>query len=359
MQLLRSIEVTVDAPSRPRERRPLRLPEPEVHAFEAADGVALRLTRYCGGEKGPVVCAPGFGTSTVAFSIDTVETNFPEFLFERGYDVWLFDYRASPALPSAQTQFTVDEIATADWPAAIAKTREVCGGGEVQVVAHCVGSMSFLMAGLAGLEGVRSAVCSCLGLHPLPARLNTIRAWMHIASVASKVGLKRMSSDFDPKQLDDQLVDKLLWLYPSHERCDSPVCRRILFMYGDVYDHDRLNEATHSAIHEMFGTANAATLAHVSLMIRRGRVVDRHGEDVYLPHLDRLSIPITFIHGRHNHLYVPEGTLRTFDLLRAANGDGLYRRHVIEDYSHMDCWIGEYAARDVFPIVADALDQLN
>ncbi len=32
---------------------------------------------------------------------------------------------------------------------------------------------------------------------------------------------------------------------------------------------------------------------------------------------------------------------------------------MIEDYSHMDCWIGEYAARDVFPIVADALDQLN
>jgi cholesterol oxidase len=348
--------VTVAAPSRPRERRPLRLPEPAVHEFETADGVGLRLTRYQGGDRGPVICAPGFGTSSLAFSIDTVDTNLPEFLVERGFDVWLLDYRASPELPSSQTQFSVDEVATADWPAAVATTLAVTGASDVQVVAHCVGSMSFLMAGLSGLEGVRSAVCSCLGLHPLPARLNTARAWMHIASLASRVGLKRMSSDFDPKQLDDQLVDKLLWLYPSHERCDSPVCRRILFMYGDVYAHEQLNDATHGAIHEIFGTANAATLAHVSLMIRRGRVVDRHGNDTYLPHLERLAFPIAFVHGERNHLYVPEGTRRTFELLRSINGDDLYRRHVIAGYSHMDCWIGEHAARDVFPIALAELE---
>jgi cholesterol oxidase len=127
-------------------------------------------------------------------------------------------------------------------------------------------------------------------------------------------------------------------------------------MYGDVYAHERLNDATHRAIHEMFGTANAATLAHVSLMIRRGRVVDRHGNDAYLPHLERLAFPIAFIHGENNHLYLPEGTVRTLDLLRRANGDDLYRRHVIEGYSHMDCWIGENAARDVFPIAAAELE---
>jgi choline dehydrogenase-like flavoprotein len=351
--------MSVDARTEPRRRRELRLPAPEIHELRTADGVDLRLTRYAGGDKGPVVCAPGFGTSTLAFSIDTTETNFVEFACDRSYDVWLFDYRASPLLASAQTQFTLDEVATQDWPTAIAKVREVSGAADVQVAAHCVGSMSFLMAELAGLEGVRSAVCSCLGLYPKTETLNWIRAQAHLATIAEKVGLKRMSTDYHPEQLDDRVVDKLLHLYPTHERCDNPVCRRILFLYGDVYDHDRLNEATHRSIHELFGTANATALRHVTAMVRKGRVVDSNGEDAYLPRIEQLKLPLAFIHGEHNHLFVPEGTSRTFDLLRESNGESLYRRHVISDYAHMDCWIGEHAARDVFPIVVAELDEHN
>src|SRR3982750_2910271 len=105
-------------PRPPRTRRTLRLGEPEVHPFRTADGVELRLTRYNAGGKGPLIVAPGFGTSIRAYTIDTVETNFPEFLAEHGYDVWLLDYRASPELEASKQAFTVDEIATQDWPAA-------------------------------------------------------------------------------------------------------------------------------------------------------------------------------------------------------------------------------------------------
>ena len=40
------------------------------------------------------------------------------------------------------------------------------GAPTVQVMAHCVGSMTFLMAMMAGLQGVRSAVSSALTLYP-------------------------------------------------------------------------------------------------------------------------------------------------------------------------------------------------
>jgi cholesterol oxidase len=338
-------------------RRELRLPAPEVHEVRTRDGVDLRLTRFAGGDKGPVVCAPGYGTSARAFAIDTVDTNFAEYAHARGYDLWLFDYRASPVLASAQTQFTIDEIATEDWPAAIATVREVCGSDDVQVVAHCVGSMSFLMAKLAGLEGIRSAVCSCLGLYPMTAMLNRIRARVHFATLAQMFGLQRMSTDFHAEQLDDRLLDKLLRLYPTRERCDNPVCRRILFLYGDVYDHDRLNDVTHSSIHELFGTANVTTFRHITTIVRKGHVVDREGREAYLPHVDRLRIPIAFIHGESNHLFVPAGTRRTIELLREANPEERYERHVIGGYAHMDCWIGDDAARDVFPTVVAELDK--
>src|SRR3954452_17080668 len=132
-------------PGPTRTRRTLRLGEPEVHPLRTADGVELRLTRYNAGGKGPLIVAPGFGTSIRAYTNDTVETNFPEFLAENGYDVWLFDYRASPELEASKESFTVDEIATHDWPAAVAEVRARTGADSVQVVAHCVGSMSFQM----------------------------------------------------------------------------------------------------------------------------------------------------------------------------------------------------------------------
>ena len=111
--------------------------------------------------------SPGYGTSSLAFTIDTVDTNFPEFLYANGYDVWLFDYRASPALPSARTQFTLDDVATKDYPAAVAQVRAITGAPDIQIVAHCIGSLTFLMSMLSGkLQGIRSACLLASGLLP-------------------------------------------------------------------------------------------------------------------------------------------------------------------------------------------------
>ena len=74
-----------------------------------------------------------------------------------------------------------------------------------------------------------------------------------------------------------------------------------------------------------------------------------------LAHLDRLALPITFVSGEHNHMFVPEGTARSLALLSEANDPALYQRHVIADYGHLDCLIGESAATDVFPMLAEAL----
>ncbi len=353
---------TLDPDAPPRERRPLRLGPPEVHPFKARDGVDLLLTRYRGGTKGPVILSPGYGTSHVAFTIDTVETNFPEYLYAHGYDVWLLDYRASPLLASSQTQFTVDDIATKDYPAAVDTVRAASGADSVQMMAHCVGSMSFLMAMLAGLGGVRSAVCSQLATHPVSPTLNEIKAGLRLASFLTVLGVDTLSTDLDLEgDWRDRLSDRVMRLYPTKERCDSPVCRRILFMYGEVYKHEQLNAATHDALHEMFGVANLTTFQHISTMVRAGMVLDKDGNNVYLPHLDRLDIPIAFLHGAENGLFLPEGTAKIYELLRERHGDadGRYTRHVIPDYAHMDCFIGKDAARDVYPIVLAELEKGN
>ena len=221
--LVKSNELKTDAP--PRTKRPLKMSAPEVHFFETDDKTTLRLTRYRGGKKGPVIMAPGFGTPTLAYTIDTVDTNLPEALFASGYDVWLFDYRASPDLKSARTQFTLDDIAKRDYPAAVAKVREVSGAPTVQVMAHCVGSMTFLMAMASGLQGVRSAISSALTLYPDSPLANRIRAGMDLGKLLTNAKIETLTTDFDRQKAEDVIIDNILKTFPSKEQCHSAVCR--------------------------------------------------------------------------------------------------------------------------------------
>jgi cholesterol oxidase len=344
----------------PRKKRPLRMSAPEVHFFPTEDNVQLRLTRYRGGAKGPVMLSPGYGTSTLAFTIDTVDTNLPEYLFANGYDVWLFDYRASPELASSRTQFTLDDIATKDYPAAVAQVRQVTGAANIQVVVHCIGSMTFLMSMLSGrLQGVRSAVCSQLGFFPLSPPENQLKAAFNVGSFLQALGIDSVTTDFNPDDWKDILADALLKLNVNGPPCNSAVCRRIWLIYGAVYKHDQLNDATHNAIHEMFGVGNISTFNHILLMIRKGQIVDKDGNDVYLPNIGRLNIPIAWLQGAENGLFLPEGTERDLDLLSQKNAPELYVRIVIPNYGHMDCFTGKDAATIVYPEILGQLEAHN
>jgi len=348
-----------DAP--PRKKRVLRVSIPEIHWFNTKDGLNLRLTRYKGGVKGPVILSHGLGVSSRIFSMDTIDTNLLEFLFVHGYDVWLLDYRSSIELTASNTSYTGDEIATQDYPAAVAKVKTVTGEDSVQMLVHCFGSTTFFMAMLAGLEGVRSAVCSQVATHVKSPVLTQIKAGLHLPDVLGTLGVDSLTAYVDSHQnWQDRLFDDLLKLYPIEfeERCRSSVCQRITFLYGTLYEHDQLNTATHENLHEMFGVAAIEALSHLALMVRKGHLVNAKGKDVYLPHIERLAIPICIIHGSENACYHPKSTEITFEKLREANGD-LYSRHVIPGYGHIDCIYGKNAVTDVYPLMLEHLEKTN
>jgi cholesterol oxidase len=74
-----------------------------------------------------------------------------------------------------------------------------------------------------------------------------------------------------------------------------------------------------------------------------------------MQHLDRLKLPICFVHGAENQCYLPISTQTTYEALRAANGSQLYNRHVIPGYGHIDCMYGKNAAEDVYPYIVEHL----
>jgi cholesterol oxidase len=317
--------------------------------------------------KGPVLLVPGFTMVAESFNPPTVETGLVQYLSAKGFDVWLLDYRASPAVPAVWTSFTLDDIARRDYPAAVRVVYERTGGKKVQIVAHCVGSVSLFMSLLDGqLEGwVRSVVCSQSTAYFEMARFTEAKSGAYLAALLKYLGVRHISASFDPRAWDDWLVDQILKLYPTHERCNNPVCRRILFIFHEIYRHEQLNAETHDALWLWFGTSSIAALRHLTLMVRTGYVVDAEGQDVYLCHDDpdrhqrqlrRLRLPISFMHGELNHAFLPGSTLNTYRRLRAVNGRRWYRWKRFKGYAHFDCFAGRSAAGYVFPWIVKQLE---
>ena len=170
--------------------------------------------------------------------------SFADYLAEHGYDVWLFDYRASPDLPSSETQFTVDDIAMRDWPAAIAEVRRETGAESVQALGHCIGGLTLFMAIGGGLEGVRSATFSALAGHPIPTPANRLRAHVRVPTVFRKLGMPTISTDYRPDSLQDRALERVMRSLPISRMHDSPVgpphllhLRRRLRPLADRRDH--------------------------------------------------------------------------------------------------------------------------
>jgi hypothetical protein len=162
--------------------------------------------------------------------------------------------------------------------------------------------------------------------------------------------------------LTSQMLDTWLWNVPvpAGEECTNPLCHRLFSIFGPAYTHAQLNAATHDALCEMFGTVYVKPFDQLTKILKKGRAVDSHGRDTYLPHVGNLAeLPLTFLSGGHNLILGPEGSAITLEWLRMKQQpsfeQGFYTRHVFPDYAHMDHFIGKHADRDVFPVIARTL----
>ncbi len=355
------------------ERRPLRVPDSvstwcrrDLRWVDEDPGAEamLKLQRFQGGTKGPVILAPGFAMAASQFLVDTIEPNLVEQLCAAGYDVWLFDYRASIEMPTARTTFTVDDVAQIDWPQAVARVREVSGADSVQVIAHCVGAMSLQMALLAGMQGVRSAISSQVTIHPRMHWSMRLKTRFRVPRALEGLGVRTVEPETD-LTLSDRLLDIGVRANPllRGERCNNPVCRWVFFFFGPTHVHDQLDPKTHHRIAELFGVASLNALDHIAQCVNAGHVVDSAGRDTYLPFVERMHVPITFLVGARNRIFEPATTRATLDWLRAHTEperfDELYRELHFPEYAHLDTFIGKHAPDEVFPLLIEDLDRFN
>jgi len=335
-------------------RRNLAFPPLERIDFTAGDGNALLMHHTSGGTRGPILVTPGTAMTALSYCIDTVPQNLVEFLVAKGFDVWLVDWRTSPLLAAHEKPYTLDDVAHYDWPAAVAEVRRRTNTKKVSVLAHCLSSPCFLLSLVRGYmqrEQIGSFVASqvALHLHMTPVGALKLKTRMDRLLPGGEMMHQRLADK--NRKMADLAVSFLSHVLPKSYSCDNPVCSRHSATFGDLIFHSRVNAPTHAMMGDLVPECLTAFLQDVANWARKENILT----DEDHKHLDRLQLPITFISGAENRMFVPQGTEQTFNLLCQANGTGNYRRTVYKNFGHLDCYIGEGASTAIWPDIAGAL----
>jgi cholesterol oxidase len=265
-------------------------------------------------------------------------------------------------LPTSSNQFTADTVAELDHPAAEAAVRAATGQHDVHWVTHCVGSITWMMATLAGTATPASLLLSSVGAHPVAPRLSRLKARLRAPALLRRLGVRLLTTDsYDDESLGARLFDQVLRVYPipREERCDSAVCRRLAFIYGIAVHHAAVDERTHEYLHELFGITDMTMMSHLARCALEERLVAADGRDSYMPHVERARLPITLLHGEHNQVWLPASTVKTYEWLARELGPEGVERVSFTEHGHQDTFMGAEASRDAFPAVLEHLQRVG
>lgn len=353
----------------PQDRRLRRRPELErtIVPFTAGDGRRLHLIHVHRPGKdphrGPVVFAHGAALRGDSFEAP-VRTTLVDMLVERGYDVWLENWRGSTdVLPS---QWTLDEVAVYDHPSAVRKVIACTGAEEVKAVVHCVGSITFTMSAVAELlpKEVTTIVSSAVSLHPVipvGSRVKIKLARPIIDRFTDYMNPRWSELDGDPGWAARALV---LLARTFHGECDNTVCRMVSFTYGfgfpALWEHENISDDTHDWVRGVFGACPMSFFNHMAMCVASGRIVPTGAVPGLPPDLAKrdprphTDARFVFLAGTKNKCFLPESQRRTY---RHFNRPGYDKLITLDGYSHMDVFTGQRAALEVFPTIIEELDR--
>jgi fermentation-respiration switch protein FrsA (DUF1100 family) len=154
-------------------------------------------------------------------------------------------------------------------------------------------------------------------------------------------------------QFSDIAASVLAGVLPTSFACDTKACYRHAATFGELVLHSRINEQTHALMGDLVPECLTAFLKDVAVWSRRDDILT----DEDRRHLRRLKLPIHFISGSENRMYVPKATEDSYRFLCEANGPSGYRRTIYDGFGHLDCYFSADAATAIWPDLVAWLDR--
>ncbi|TGJ86541.1 hypothetical protein E0Z10_g2214 [Xylaria hypoxylon] len=366
-------------------------PHDKSYKITAKDGVITSLHMWEPTNKSiptkNLFMIPGASVDHQIYALPTIRLNAVNYFQRAGYRVFIPVHRIG-VLMVAQNDWTTFD-ARLDLLASLEFIRKRYPAGKlvrdadakpepepIYTIAHCMGSVAFstgLLDGTIPAKWIKGVTCSQVFMNPIWNCMNMIKI------LALPIPADRLYRFFAGNWFncstgkDDSYIQKalneLLRFMPDDRKeiCNNATCHRISLVYARCWNHRNLNEATHRQIDRFFGGVNM-TLLHLLMkqgfqghVMSNGPLYERLDTPENVRKLR--DIPFLLFVGGDNAVLSPESTERTYEVLTDAFGtrkdDGIqYRRRVVPNYGHLDCWMGRNAWKDVYPFVLEEVDRV-
>ena len=312
------------------------------------DGWEIAVFRLPAAPPAPGAVAPAHQGTPVLLAHGTVVnrgnflipgSNLGQHLANQGFDVWLMEYRGdrSSVPPDESTwtrgEWTVDDIARHDVPAALDHVLKATGQDRVLWVGHSLGGV----LGYISLQG----------------------------DLASKIsGMVAIAAPGDFSHPNDLALDALRYLgaVPKNQQLPS---RNLALMARPILDR----EPDHPLLHAIFNANNVdegvmldwipwaienvgwGVVTQYASWIETGRLLSADGAVDYTEGMSKIRAPMLFIAGRIDHIVPPWTVRKAYDLVSSADksyitlGVGWGTRH---DYGHGGPVAGDWADEELF-----------
>jgi len=292
----------------------------------------------------PVLMAHGTVVNRGNFTIEG--SNLAQYLANRGFDVWLMEYRGdrSSIPPDERTwtrgAWTVDDIAQHDVPAALNHVLKTTGESRALLVGHSLGGVLGYMT----LQGPQADKIS---------------------------GMVAISAPGDFSHPNDLAKDALhnLGAVPKNQQLPS---RNVALMARPVLDR----EPDHPLLHAIFDVDNVdegvlldwipgamenvgwGVVTQYASWIESGVLLSADGAVDYTAGMKSIRTPMMFMVGRIDHIVPPWTVRRAHDLVSSTDktyvtlGVGWGTRY---EYGHGGPVAGDWAEEEVFVKIGDWL----
>ncbi|CZR65496.1 related to cholesterol oxidase precursor [Phialocephala subalpina] len=339
----------------------------------ASDGVQTLLhvwePRNSNIETKNLFMIPGASVDQQIFALPTIEVNAVNYFTRAGYRVFVTVHRICQLMVAENNWTTYDS--RLDIRASLEWIRSQWGHEPIYTISHCMGAVAYssgLLDGTIPSKWIKGISSSQVLFNPIWSPLNMAKV---LAGPIPFDKLYKMlggnwfscSSTRDDGYFQ-QLVNQILRFYPDdrEEICNNVSCHRCSLVFGRLWNHRNLNEATHRQINRFFGGVNMTLLHLLMQMGYRGYVTTNgplFSDLTTEKNLKRLKgIPVMLFSGSDNKVLTPESTDKSYCVLRDSFGCKGYSRHVIQGYGHLDCWMGRESYKDVFPVIRKEVDRV-
>ncbi|KAL4558326.1 hypothetical protein LXL04_036524 [Taraxacum kok-saghyz] len=345
---------------------PLDRPYPSstFHEIRTDDGFVIGCRQWkiktddswrFGREKKPYPVLLINGHSTESFWLPTESNDLVRTLLDKGHETWLLQTRLHPL--NSSKSFTIEDIGKFDIPSAIDKILKLNEKSiKIHVVAHCVGGLAIhiaIMGGYVSASSIASLSCTNSSMFFKLTPFSHFKMWLPLIPITMMILgnntilpiLKTTKANSNHK-----LLKCIARLIPRYERCNCDECEVFSGIFGNTFWHDNITSTLHSWMNKKSLTSlPMAGFPHLRKICNTGFIVDSKGNNAYLIHAERMSLPTLYISGGRTLLVTRETSLLGNKYMRLHHPSIRHGRVVVEGFGHSDLLIGEESCKEVFP----------